>query len=374
MKMSEVAGPIFPNCTPFEDGKDVERNNLKGYGFRLVSYNILAQVYVRSIFFPHSPSSCLKWKTRSLAVLTDLKNLNADFLCVQELDEYDNFYKGNMEKHGYSSIYLQRTGQKRDGCGVFYKHKSAELIISEEIHYNDLMDSVDSKNGSNDFEDQRTLSEMGEESTEDKDLSNKNTGSNCRNRDDPCLRLKRDCVGLLAAFKLKDPSNLVLIVANTHIYWDPEWMDVKLAQVKYLLLRLSRFKEIVSKNYCCKPSVLVAGDFNSTPGDKVYEYMTSTNDMQLCSLYATNRGEPVFTNCTPGFTGTLDYIFVSTDSSRLKAVSLLDLPSPDSVDITGGLPNHYHPSDHLPIGAEFVVAEDHPDDVEASLVKLKLEI
>ncbi|KAK8963855.1 hypothetical protein KSP40_PGU007174 [Platanthera guangdongensis] len=373
MKMAEVIGPIFPNFTPFEDGKDVERNISKGYKFRFVSYNILAQVYVKSVFFPHSPSSCLKWKARSLAVLTDLKSLNADFLCVQELDEYDNFYKGNMEKHGYSSIYLQRTGQKRDGCGIFYKDKSAELIIHEEIHYNDLLDSVNRKNGSTDIGNQRTLDEMGKESMEDKDLSNKNSDSDCRNRDDPCMRLERDCVGLLVAFKLKDPSKHVLVVANTHIYWDPEWIDVKLAQAKYLLSRLSRFKEIIGKNYCCAPSVLVAGDFNSTPGDEVYEYMTSTKDMQLCSLYGTNGGEPVFTNCTPGFTGTLDYIFVSTDSFCLKAVSLLDLPSSDSADIAGGLPNHYHPSDHLPIGAEFIVA-DHPDDAEARLVELKLGI
>jgi len=36
---------------------------------------------------------------------------------------------------------------------------------------------------------------------------------------DPRVRLKRDCVGLLAAFKLSDPCDHILIVANTHIYW-----------------------------------------------------------------------------------------------------------------------------------------------------------
>lgn len=40
----------------------------------------------------------------------------------QEVDEYESFYKGNMESNGISSIYIQRTGQKRDGCGIFYKH------------------------------------------------------------------------------------------------------------------------------------------------------------------------------------------------------------------------------------------------------------
>lgn len=243
----------------------------------------------------------------------------------------------------------------------------AELIISEEIHYNDILDLFD---GSTDIEIKKTLDEMEKEGTKIEDLSHKNGQSDCGNQDDPCVRLKRDCVGLLAAFKLKDPSNHVIVVANTHIYWDPEWIDVKLAQVKYLVSRLTRFKEIISNKYCCAPSVLVAGDFNSTPGDEVYRFMT-THDLR--SLYGTNGGEPVFTNCTPDFTGTLDYIFLSSDTSLLKAVSLLQLPAPDSADIVGGLPNHYHPSDHLPIGAEFVIP-DHLNDVEAGHIELNLDL
>lgn len=50
---------------------------------------------------------------------------------------------------------------------------------------------------------------------------------------------------------------------------DPEWADVKLAQAKYLLSRVAQFKELVSEKYECMPSVILAGDFNSIPGDKV---------------------------------------------------------------------------------------------------------
>lgn len=50
---------------------------------------------------------------------------------------------------------------------------------------------------------------------------------------------------------------------------DPEWADVKLAQANYLLSRLAQFKTLVSERYECMPEVIVAGDFNSTPGDKV---------------------------------------------------------------------------------------------------------
>lgn len=77
----------------------------------------------------------------------------------------------------------------------------------------------------------------------------------------------------------------------------------------------------------------------------------------LCSTYAYTRGEPPFTNCTPGFTGTLDYIFFSP-SDHIKPVSFLELPGPDSSDVDGGLPNLFHPSDHLPIGVEFEISRE----------------
>ena len=54
---------------------------------------------------------------------------------------------------------------------------------------------------------------------------------------------------------------------------DPEWADVKLAQAKYLLSRLALFRTRVSNRLECTPSVVVAGDFNSTPGDKVCQIL-----------------------------------------------------------------------------------------------------
>lgn len=103
---------------------------------------------------------------------------------------------------------------------------------------------------------------------------------------------------------------------------------------------------------------------------QVYQYLVSGNSsfaplvecledvpIPLCSVYAFIKGEPPFTNCTPGFTGTLDYIFFSPTDS-IRPVSFLELPEPDSLDVVGGLPNYSHPSDHLPIGAEFEITWD----------------
>ncbi|KAK1285220.1 hypothetical protein QJS10_CPB20g01082 [Acorus calamus] len=360
-KMSGMTLPKCPKFVSLEAGDDMANIHFSGPKFRLVSYNILAQVYVKSSFFPHSPSPSLKWKARSQAILTVLKSFKADFLCIQELDEYDSFYKAKMGSLGYSSMYVQRTGQKRDGCGIFYKHDSAELVLTEEIDYNGLVKSID--NGA-------ALSEIDDDlnATSTEGSSQKRAPDGHGDLNDPRVRLKRDCVGILAAFKLNDPSHPIIIVANTHIYWDPELADVKLAQANYLLLRLDKFRAVVSERFNCKPPVLVAGDFNSTPGDKVYQRLvsgsTSTlmqqgeteekSHLSLCSLHAFIGGEPPFTNYTPGFVGTLDYIFF-TPSSGLKPVSSLEIPGPESPDIVGGLPNYQFPSDHLPIGADFII-------------------
>ncbi|KAK4389093.1 Carbon catabolite repressor protein 44 [Sesamum angolense] len=309
------------------------------FKFRLVSYNILAQdwIMLRCIMKPNKLFVTNLWKARSQAILTMLKNLEADFLCLQEVDEYDTFYKKNLENLGYASIYIQRSGKKRDGCGIFYKQNSAELVIEEKIDYNDLVDTVD----------------------DGKTSSTENDGVLVSgNKEEPKA-------GIMAAFRLKNPSSCHVIIANTHLYWDPEWADVKIAQAKYLLSRLVGFKDLVSDKFDCSPPIILSGDFNSVPGDQVHQYLVSGTNlmgpetaddlpMPLSSVYAFTRGEPEFTNCTPGFTGTLDYIFFSP-SGDIKPVSYLELPEAESSDVIGGLPNYFHPSDHLPIGAEFAV-------------------
>ncbi|XP_071729130.1 carbon catabolite repressor protein 4 homolog 4 [Rutidosis leptorrhynchoides] len=356
---NDTPTPVYPKFVPVEQNKITSVSKSDAFTFRLVSYNILAQAYVKSIVFPHSPSPCLKWKARSPIILDVVKSLDADILCLQELDEYDKFYKGKIEQNDYSSIYIKRSGKKLDGCGIFYKHDKLELVIEEKIDYNDLANLVLDESSSVEQKEKAL-------DTNNKGAEKGKTARDLGDPNDPYVRLKRDCVGIMAAFKFKKPYQHYVIVANTHIYWDPEWADVKLAQVKYLLSRVAEFKKMVSEKFECTPSVVVAGDFNSVPGDKVYEYIVSGGSafpapecsedlpMPLCSVYAYTRGEPKSTNCTPGFTGTLDYILFSP-SEGIEPVAYLELPEAESPDIIGGLPNYYHPSDHLPIGAEFAV-------------------
>lgn len=98
---------------------------------------------------------------------------------------------------------------------------------------------------------------------------------------------------------------------------------------------------------------LISGDKSSS--SKTIQEDLEDASIPLCSVYAFTKGEPKFTNCTPDFTDTLDYIFFSPFDC-IKPVSLLELPESDSSDVVGGLPNLSHPSDHLPIGAEFEIS------------------
>ncbi|KAK0604047.1 hypothetical protein LWI29_011520 [Acer saccharum] len=388
---SKVSWSVCPKFVPAEGATR----------FRLVSYNMLAQSYIGFSYYSYSPSDCLYWRNRSKATLTLLGELRSDFLCLQELDEYA-FYKTRLETYGYYSVYIQRDGWGPDGCGIFYKHNVAELLIKDTIEYNDLA-----------------------ESCYDDDLGHNDDGY----YDD---HLGRNCVGIMAAFRLRcGPSNHIVIVANTHIFWDPWLSHVKFAQAKYLTQRLVEFKTLVSTKFeCAEPSIIVAGDFNSIPNSMVYKYLISSHPdsklwienneavtevesfeeetevesfeeetevesdsklwienneavtevesfeepevesfeepevesfeepapIPLCSVYALVKGrEPKFTNCQPEFKDTLDYIFFSP-SGLITPVSVLELPdSTTSADVIGGLPNFYHPSDHLPLAAEFEI-------------------
>uniref|UniRef100_A0A803NA46 Uncharacterized protein n=1 Tax=Chenopodium quinoa TaxID=63459 RepID=A0A803NA46_CHEQI len=59
------------------------------------------------------------------------------------------------------------------------------------------------------------------EKSSEKDRGNPNVTN------DPRVRLNRDCVGTMAAYRLKNLSQLLLTIVNTQLYWDPKWPDDK---------------------------------------------------------------------------------------------------------------------------------------------------
>lgn len=95
---------------------------------------------------------------------------------------------------GYKNVYKQRTGNHVDGCAIYFKPSVFKL---EEVS------TVEFKQ--------------------------------------PGVRvLDRDNVGIVLKFSVTDSPSNCLVVATTHLLYNPRRQDVKLAQVQVLLAEIER--------------------------------------------------------------------------------------------------------------------------------------
>ena len=298
---------------------------------RVATYNVLAQVYAKSSWFPWTERRLMKSKTRRDAIRTYIERLNADVLALQEVDGYEDDeentksgggWKTWLRSRGYDSTYVRRTNAsnaKKDGSCVAWRRDVFEEIERREIAYNDI------------------AHEMYPSTSEPADGDADEDAATVEARS----RYLRDCVGNLTLLR-RTATDEEIVFASTHLYWDPAFADVKLAQAKRLIDECRRFRaDREATNGAKKVRVVVGGDFNSVETSDVYREMNAA----FPSVSA--NAEPAHTNVTPDFTATIDYIFVG---DGVRVVSVRAQPSRD--ELGEGLPNADHPSDHLPVVAE----------------------
>jgi CCR4-NOT transcription complex subunit 6 len=279
---------------------------------RVVSFNTLAQVYGKSSWFQHTDRRLMKWKARFEALTSYLTAIEADIMALQEVDNYAEQWEPWARDAGYASHYVRRTQagkEKKDGSVVAWKRDAFSLVAAKAVHFNDLANGV--------------------ETEEEKE------------------RYVRDCVANLTLLR-RTADDTELLVASTHIFWDPACADVKLAQARMLVEEIYKWSEErlnTSEGNNKAPHVICCGDFNSMPDSDVYNAMV--NDGRLGLKSVTANDEPEFTNVTPEFTACIDYVFVS---DGVVVESVRAQPTRDSLG--AGLPNAEHPSDHLPVVAD----------------------
>ncbi len=188
-------------------------------------------------------------------------------------------------------------------------------------------------------------------------------------------------VGLILVLDATDGSGPI-VVANTHLFWDPDLTDVKLFQVDAFLHEL----EVVLQTHRLGHDVpiVIGGDFNSEPMSSVYELMTAgsvsmtrddvptdifgvlstcqlRHNLHLRSAYSLLGQEPAFTNYTNNFVGVLDYVWYSPDS--IAATAVLEMPDEENLFGGGsedekkrdGIPNTQWSSDHIALVTEFQI-------------------
>ena len=108
-----------PSQCPFEQRQLHTPHVLKSHeGLRVVSYNILADVYAasdwgRQVLYPYCQPYALDVEYRQCLIERELVGYHADVICLQELGEkcYEQYLKPVMEQKGFSCYYKGKAGQ-----------------------------------------------------------------------------------------------------------------------------------------------------------------------------------------------------------------------------------------------------------------------
>lgn len=332
-----------------------------GARFRIATYNVLAEIYATQQQYPYCDFWALSWDYRFQNILREIMEASPDVVCLQEVqaDHYENHLYAAMNDAGYEGVYKQKTRQsmglagKVDGCALFWRRTKFVLIESYSIEFNELA--------------QRQATQV--------------LGLNPRSEEGVSFlnRLSKDNVAQLVVLELAQQSMgrsrgdaiTQVCIANTHLYSNKDFPDVKLWQTWQLLQELETF--VMSRG--TQLPLMICGDFNSTPDTAVYDLLSrqavhpghpdvnmNTDDIcpnilpdahnishsfQLGSAYQSILGEePSVTNYTSQFKGVLDYIWFS--AQNLRPLSAAPIPDESVLTKHGeALPSTEYSSDHL---------------------------
>ncbi|CAF0979126.1 unnamed protein product [Didymodactylos carnosus] len=208
----------------------------KFFSFELISFNVLSQDLLE--LNPYLYTDCmpkyLDWDYRKKVIMKQIIGRDADIVCLQEAqeDHYENYFCPKLKKHGYESLFIKRSGEKTDGCALFYKTHRLLLVDYKSVPFHH-----------------------------------------------PNIELlDRDNVGLIALFKPKmahASSDDLLCVACTHLLFSPKRGDIKLAQLQYFLAEIDRLS-VKDNNIDDESSyypIILCGDFNSQPYSPLYQFL-----------------------------------------------------------------------------------------------------
>ncbi|GMR58151.1 hypothetical protein PMAYCL1PPCAC_28346 [Pristionchus mayeri] len=376
-----TANQIFPRH--WEENWMTQSNvnmNPSAAPFRICSYNVLCQktisatpnLYRHTKFQPH----VLQWSHRWPLIQKDLSELNADVFGLQEIQDthFEQFYEPFMKSLGYSCFFLRKSETLHgDGLGIFVRNNRFKVTAMKNVDF--LI-----------------------------------AGDVFLNRGNVAQIFRLECLLTGAS----------LIVTNTHILFNEKRGDVKLAQIALLMANIHSIRqgdepvvclgdwnlepESDLYNYITNGSLDASRfvsrygsgqlkedrNFNGAPmrempiythlktrmsragiiyqneGSLLQSLLRSSRSMYshqipLTSTYSSYRERHVSTFHKD--IGNPDFIFYSTsgrgkgESRRLRLIRRLAVPSESNIRQMEPWPNHFVPSDHIPLLAEFYLSK-----------------
>ena len=115
----------------------------------LATWNILADVYTFGLLPKTGPTAeqasrhlDFEHRSKALSALfeTLATNVEADLICLQEVDHFQDFIKPTLDSLHFTSLYLQRP-TREDGCLIAYNPATLTLHGTEEVYLDELTKS-----------------------------------------------------------------------------------------------------------------------------------------------------------------------------------------------------------------------------------------
>jgi len=201
-----------------------------------MTYNTLADYLAdrhRQELYRRIPRAFLEWSYRCELIIAEILFHQPDVVCLQEVDHMEDFQRG-LEPHGYKGYYTKRTNDRQDGCAIFWQASKLELAAASGMEF------------------------------QDHDL--------------------RDNVAQIAQFRCtlppaagcdggapQPPQEFDILVANTHLLFNPKRGDIKVAQLRLIMDQLRARMDSTAS-----PTVAVlVGDLNCEPGSAIYRYLST---------------------------------------------------------------------------------------------------
>jgi mRNA deadenylase 3'-5' endonuclease subunit Ccr4 len=104
----------------------------------LVSYNVLADSYIRPDWYPHTPSEWLDPAVRHPALVTEIVAFDADIVALQEVERpVFNALQERLSALGYVGRYAPKGRNKPDGCATFVRTSASPTVAWQRLAYSD---------------------------------------------------------------------------------------------------------------------------------------------------------------------------------------------------------------------------------------------
>jgi len=332
-----------------------------GVRFRMLTYNILAEIYATQQMYPYCDFWALNWNYRVVNLIRELKDAAADIMCLQEVqaDHYEKHLKPQLSDAGFDSLFKQKTREdmggkgKIDGCATFWRRTKFRLAEHYGIEFNEPARNQAQAEAESDDQEREMLNRL--------------------LKDNVAQILVLEVLNRVPRQHRTHASSICVV--NTHLYSAANCPDVKLWQCNHLVAELEQLAvgHISGRDL----PLMICGDFNSLPGSGVHNLLSEraisdehpdfaedqahilphaqdmTHSLDLESVYGSMNGgvEPPFTNYTTGFRGTLDYMWYTPNHIRPLAIAAI--PDEEELLQNGpGMPNPQYSSDHFMLCAD----------------------